>query len=259
MASNIITTAAPNLDHVGNPEFDLNLFEASLWNKGYSCILENALRCPCHAPDSPLLNCQNCFGTGYFYINPTKTKALITSINSNNKYSKWSQELLGTVQISVLDANKTNLSYYDRITIKDQYCFYSENLEIRNYDEESFIFTTYKPINIISIHLFYSYNQKLILLDPSSYTINPNNPYCITFLPDAVQGKLVASIYYKYETEYHVIDLPHDIRASWNTSKDTGAQTKIDLPIQAIARRSHLISSGKPNFDGSGVIINDNT
>lgn len=257
MANNIITTPAPNIDHVANPQFKLNEFEAAVWNKGYDTVLENALRCPCHSPDSALPDCQNCFGTGYFYINPTFTKSLITNLNQTNRYSKWSQELLGTIQITVNDRNKSNLSYFDRITIKKEYCYFSENLSIRNFDGNIFVFTTYKPIDIVSIHLFNSPSEKLIKIPSNEYFINPDNPYCIIFTRD-LSDKVVASVYYKHEPEYHVIDLPHDIRASWVTNKDTGAEERIRLPLQAIARKSHLIS-GRPNYDGSNVIINDNT
>lgn len=257
MAKNIITTSAPKLIGAVNPQFKLNEFEAAVWNKGYDVILERALRCPCNAPDAPLIDCQNCFGTGYFYINPTSTKALITNLNQNNKYNRWSQELLGTIEITVNDANKSNLSYFDRITIKKEYSYYSENAVIRHYNMNTFVFTTYKPVDVVSIHLFDSPTEKLIKMSSVDYEINPENPYCITFTGD-VLGKSVASIYYKHEPEYFVLDLPHAIRASWATNKDTGKEERIRLPLQAIARLAHLCVF-RTNYDGSGVIINDNT
>ena len=258
MGTNIITSPAPQLDHVANPQFRLNEFEAAVWNKGYEVILENALRCPCHALDAPLPDCQNCNGSGYFYINPTKTKALTTSLNQTNRYSKWSQELLGTIEITVNDANKSNLSFMDRITIKKEYSYFSENLVIRRYDGNTFVFTTYRPVDIVSIHLFNSPSEKLIKIPSNEYIINPDNPYCIIFTGD-IADKVIASVYYKHEPEYHVIDLPHMIRASWETDKDTGADKRIRLPLQAIARLSHLLATARPNFDGSGIITNDNT
>jgi hypothetical protein len=258
MGTNIITTAAPNIGYVANPQFDLNEFESAVWNKGYEVILENALRCPCHALDAPLPDCQNCFGSGYFYINPTKTKALTTSLNQTNRYSKWSEELLGTIEITVNDVNKSNLSYMDRVTIKKEYSYFSENLVIRNFNGNTFVFTTYKPVDIVSIHLFNSPTEKLIKIPSNEYNINPDNPYCIIFTGD-ISDKVIASVYYKHEPEYHVIDLPHMIRASWVTNKDTGAEERIRLPLQAIARLSHLLATARPNFDGSGIITNDNT
>lgn len=257
MQKNIITTPAPNLEYVANPQFRLNEFEAAVWNKGYDVILENAMRCPCNAPDAPLVDCQNCLGTGYFYINPTSTKALITNLNQTNKYNRWSQELLGTIQITVNDANKSNLSYFDRITIKKEYNYYSENVVLRRFSENTFVFTTYKPIDVLSIHVFNSPFEKLIKIPSNEYSINPDNPYCIVFTGD-LSDKAVVSVYYKHEPEFHVLDLPHMIRASWSTDKSTGAEERIRLPLQAIARLSHLIAM-RPDYNGGGMIINDNT
>lgn len=257
--TNIKITPAPNLKNIASPEFRLNEFEAAIFNKGYGIVVENAMRCPCHALDAPLIDCQNCNGSGYFYINPTLTRGLITGINQNNKYKSWSEEMIGTIQVSVNEINKINLSYFDRITIKNESTYYSENLIIRRFDTNTFVFTTYKPINIISIHLFKSSSEKLIKMDPDDYEINPNNPYCIILSNSIIEEREVLSIYYKHELEYHIIDLPHDIRSSWERDKQTGQERKIRLPLQAVARRSHLIAVGKPNFDGSGIITNDNT
>ena len=66
---NILVKPAPNLTGIASPEFFENEFDAAIYLKGYRVILERALRCPCHAPDAPLVDCQNCFGTGYFYVN----------------------------------------------------------------------------------------------------------------------------------------------------------------------------------------------
>lgn len=257
--ANVKLTPTPNLNNMASPEFRLEEFEAAIYNKGYGVTIESAMRCPCHAIDTPLIDCQNCNGSGYFYINPTSTRGLITNINQNNKYRTWSEEMVGTVQISVNEINKINLSYFDRITIKNEYTYYSENLVIRRFDQEIFVFTTYKPVNIVSIYLFVSSGEKLIKMSPQDYIINPDNPYCIILNSVIVEDKEVVSLYYKHELEYHVIDLPHDIRSSWEKDKQTGQERKIRLPLQAVARRSHLIAVGKPNFDGSGIITNDNT
>lgn len=254
---NILSSPGPNLTGVASPEFFKNEFDGAIWLKGYSVTLERALRCPCHAPDAPLIDCQNCSGTGYFYINPIKTLGLITSINQNNQYKNWTEALLGTISITVRDVDKPNLGYFDRVTIKKEYSYYSECLSLRKNATNTFVFTTYKPIEIIAIHLFVDSNQKLLKLSKNDYYINPDNPYCIIFNEDISQEQ-IASVYYKHELEYHILDLPHEVRASWVKDKKTGELNRIELPVQAVARRSHLIAIEKPNFDGGGTIVNDN-
>lgn len=257
MSRNILQTPAPGLTGIASPEFFKNEFDAATYLKGYTVIFEKALRCPCHS-EHPLVDCENCFGTGYFYVNPTRTNALITGINQNNQYKSWSEELLGTIAVTVRDVNKPNLGYFDRITLKNEFSYFSENLLIRKNETNSFVFTTYKPVSIYSIHVFITSTQKLKKIE--NYTINTNNPYCISIDESELEGigSDSVSVYYKHEPEYHVLDYPHEVRASWKKDKATGSLVPIELPVQAIARRSHLIAVSRPNFDGTGIIENDN-
>lgn len=256
MTKNIIETRRP-ISALSAPRADFKIddFENSIYQKGYEVVFEKALRCPCNY-QHPLLDCQNCLGTGYFFINPTKTIALLTSINQNNEYKNWTDELLGTVSITVRDVNKINVSYFDRMTIKNEFSYFSENLIVREVDGQLFVFTTYKPIEVLSIHSFVSSKEKLNKIENN--TIKEDNPYCIIINDERIIEGSVVSVYYKFELCYRIIDLPHIVRASWAKNKNTGRIEKIQLPIQAIGRLCHLISLDKPNFDGSGIISNDN-
>lgn len=255
-AKNILQTPSPGYSNF-RPEFDKPEFDKAIWAKGYEVLLEKALRCPCHGEGAALLDCQNCFGTGYFYVNPTKTKSLITGINQTTQYKSWSSELLGTYAVTVMDEDKSNLSYYDRVTFLTEYSYFSENLEIRENNGVFFVFTTYKIQQLLAIYSFESSDKKLNKI--SSFHIKDDNPYCLILDVEEIPQNGYVSVYYKHFVEGHVIDTPHFIRASWNTDKLSGQQKKIQLPIQAIVRLSHLIATDKPNFDGSGLIINDNT
>lgn len=253
---NILTTQPPMLQGIASPEFIRKEFDAAVYLKGLEVVIEKALRCPCHQ-HHPLIDCENCFGTGWFYINPTKTHALITGINQNNQYKTWSEELLGTISVTVTDTDKPNLGFFDKITIKKEYSYFSENLVVRRGGLDLFVFTTYKPTEVISIHAFKNSSEKLIQI--TGYEQNQDNLYCIILENNpAIKEGDVLSVYYKYELQFNVLDFPHIVRASWIKDKATGQLVRTELPIQAIARQCHLIASEKPNFDGSGVILNDN-
>lgn len=255
MAKNILTQATPNLAGRPNPEFVRPDFDAAVWQKGYWVQLERALRCPCNGVEASLPDCQNCYGTGYFYVNTVRTKALITGINQTNQYKNWSDTLLGTIAITVMDNNKANLSWFDRVTFETEYSYFSENLEIRQSNKgENFVFTTYKPVEVLAIYTFIDSGEKLN--KTAAYRVSSDNPYCL-ILDEEPPMNGCLSVYYKHCPEYHVIDLPHEIRASWNADRTTSVQKKIQLPIQAIARRSHLIDVSKPMFNGTGLIRND--
>lgn len=251
---NILQTPSPGLSNF-RPEFIKTDFDQSIWAKGYDVYLEKALRCPCHGEGAALVDCQNCFGTGFFYTNTLKTKALITGINQTTQYKNWSAELLGTYAVTVMDVDKANLSYYDRVTFLTEYSYFSENLHIRENEGVYFVFTTYKIQQLLALYTFESSDKKLKKTINSH--ISEDNPYCLILELDELPTNGYISVYYKHFVEGHVIDLPHFIRASWNTDRVSGQQKKIQLPIQAIVRLSHLIATDKPNFDGSGTIIND--
>lgn len=256
---NIINATPPSL--YGQPQVSFRPadFDAVIWAHGYDIICEKAIRCPCQGnSDSPLPSCQNCHGSGYIYINPYRTKALITGLNRDTKYVQWAPELMGTAAITVRDADKDYLSYFDRVTVEDEYASFTEMVVARlMIGEEIAVFLSYAPIEVVAVFLFKDSTAPLIKLDPTSYEIVPENPYCIRFVSGNVMEGEGVSILYKHRVEYHVIDLPHEIRASLQTNKQNGNLELIKMPIQAVGRRTHLIDIQRPNYDGSGIIHND--
>lgn len=236
-------------------QFDDTKFNAAIDSKGYNIVIEKALRCPCEANgEHAKSNCQNCMGSGYFFINPLKTKAIATGINSNTKYKEWSSELIGTISLTVRDDGVENLSFYDKITFTDKVSRYSEIVNLRqNDDDEDFVFTTYKVKEITEIFIFVSPTQKLRKLEKTEYSINAINPCVIDFNIATVPTDFnrTITVRYLHQIQYNIIDLPHELRASFQLDRD-GKQELISLPMNAVARRSHLIVVEKMDYDGTG-------
>jgi len=257
---NIRTKTAPSL--VGQPsvDFDLNTFEAAIWNKGYDVIVEKAVRCPCKSNNGNVSTCQNCMGSGHLFINPFKTRAIITSINYNTQYKDWGIEKLGTVSVTTMDRDA--VTYYDRITLANDYSSFSEVLRVRENDSDGqlFVFTSYKINEIEDVFLYSGDNVPLIRLSPSEYEISTENGYVLLLNYDTstisnFNNKL--AIRYKHNIQYNVIDMPHELRRSYKTNTG-GKDEKIILPVNAIARRVHNIEAFAEvaNFDGTGTIDN---
>lgn len=261
MGREIKNTLKPNLSGQPQVQFRPNDFDAVIWTHGYDIICEKAIRCPCQGNSgAPLPNCNNCHGFGYIFINPTRVKAIITGLNRNTQYVQWNPELMGTAAITVRDSDKENLSYFDRITVEDEYAQFTEMVVSRKMAEDTIgIFLSYAPLEdgIVSVYIFKDSTSPLIKLNPSVYSISPNNPYCIVFKKGNVPEGVGVSILYKHRVEYHIIDLPHEIRASLGKNKTSGQYEILKMPIQVIGRRTHLIDMQRPNFDGGGIIYND--
>lgn len=260
MQKSIVQKAPPNLIGQPNVSFRKQDFDGTIFNKGYTVIIEKAIKCPCQTKNgSPLPNCQNCHGRGWVFIDPIETRALITSINTTTKYKDWSLELLGTVSVTIPDEDR--FSYMDRITLKNKTSIkyvirFSEVLYIRdNGLGGKFVFLSYKPVTIKKVYIFDSVSTPLTLLANTDYTINTNNGYVLDFsyvFPAGFNGSV--SIMYEHELQYHVLDIPHDIRASYKMNSD-GKDEQVVLPVNAIARRAHNVFE-VTNYDDSGLVIN---
>lgn len=259
MAGRNITTSPETINTSPQPYFRPNDFNQAIWEHSYDIICEKAIRCPCQGTGgSPLATCQNCHGSGYFYVNPVLTKALVQGINRITQYVHWSPELMGTAAITVRDEDKLLISYLDRITLEDEYASFTEMVVSREMTPEHVgVFLSYAPLEVFNVWLFEAPDQPLKQVDPTDYFINENNPFCISFNVGAVPPNVGVSVFYKHRVQYHVIDMPHEIRASYDRDKVTGQMQLIKLPLQVVGRRCHLVDMQRPNYDGTGIIYND--
>jgi hypothetical protein len=254
------TVPPPNM--IGQPSvtFDLNSFEALIYNKGYDIIIKKAITCPCGGINhTPLLDCQNCRGTGWTFINPLKTKAIVTSINNETQFKEWSQEKIGTVSLTLYDSNR--VAFMDKVIFENDYSYFQDLKIIRLSDSgdfnTGFVFLSYEAVEIKDVFIFKDSQSKLIRLTESQYHIDADNAFILKFdfdISTLINFNNSISIRYKYKNEYIVIDIPHDIRRSFITDSD-GKQQKVNLPVNAIARKTHqqLII---PDYGGENVLNN---
>jgi hypothetical protein len=256
MAS-IRTATAPNL--IGQPDnklFKQNDFEAFAWQKGYKVVFEQAIACPCRGTSGEAKpTCKNCLGLGWVFINPTNTRALITNINKDTKFKYWSPELIGTIAVTVQNENK--LSYMDKITMTGKTSIISEVKPVLENDGQKFIFCSYKVESINEVFLYAGDDVKLTRITDLC-SIKSENGY-VVLLDDSIEYSDnyngVVSIDYEHEVSYNVIDIPHEIRTSFIINSK-GQRDEYEMPMQAIARRSHLSLGDSTNFDGDNVIDN---
>lgn len=252
--NNILQTPPPSI--IGRPsvEFGLGEFEAIIENKGYNVLWEETVMCPCRGENTaPLLTCKNCLGTGWVMLGLRKTKMIASSINANTKYTVWSPERKGTIQITSL--HRDRLSIMDRITITDSETVDSEVLYLseKNLEGKRFSYTVYKVNRASHVFGFKDVNSALVpLTDGEDYEMDG---YVFTLLPNVkTQNMKVISIRYTHYPQYFVIDIPHDIRSS-NVRDHNHREKKIHLPINAVAAKSSYVLD-RPSLIGQNL---DNT
>lgn len=251
-------------------DFDLSDFEATIRDKGIDVILEKAHLCPCKSEESTHRNiCQNCRGSGWIFVNPTKTKMLIQSIQLDGKLKEaalreWGLVDMGTVKITALNSDK--LSYMDKIIISDATSESSELLfpvltQDLNGDSESdsglegqlFAFTKYIIKNIVYVGLFRSETQTLLKLEETTDYTFENNILKLGAQYDSLDSPCV-TIRYGHAPVVHVVDLLREAMTSTVKTISQG-QNKIMLPILALGKRAHLIKDVE-NFYGTRLLDN---
>lgn len=256
MADSIRQSPATNLVGTPTPTLKKDLFDGNIWGYGYEVLVDKAIECPCKqsGKNSNQINCQNCRGTGWVFINPVKTKAIITSINQDTKYKPWSQELIGNISITFRDID--NVAFMDRITLIDESTIFSQICPIRTAtDATKFIFAAYGIESIEDIFVFAGESSPLVKLTSDKYSISTDNPFVVEFTTNALSSSInnSVSIRYKHKIQYNILDMPHVVRSSPDLN-NLGQLKKQKLPTQYIARLSHYVV--QPNYDGSGIIDN---
>lgn len=174
MAKKIVIEPTPNLQAKPNVTFKVEEQNAAVWNKGYDCIIEDAIKCPCKTKDNANLStCKNCGGSGWVYINSTQDRVVSHSINSDTKFKEWSEETIGTVSMSF--ARRSQVSFMDRITIVDSNVYHSEVVYPKGYQNNLYAYTIYNIESIVEIFRFITADQalKLLVLN-TDYTFERN-------------------------------------------------------------------------------------
>jgi len=243
MAKKIYTQDQPNLTGQPVVEFRQNDFDAMIWNKGYECLIEKAVKCPCRTKDNDSLStCKSCLGTGWVYLDGIEDRFLLNSINFDQKYKDWSAEKIGTVNVT--SRSLTQLAFMDRITVKDSLAMHSEILFPRdNTAGIVFSYTIYPIEEIEEIYRFSAPERPLILLKPEiDYTFKGNK---VNFTSNFG----TVSIRYKHHLQYYVLDIPHIVRNSYKKN-DLGQDEMQIMPVNAVARLAHYIFDSIP-FTGS--------
>jgi hypothetical protein len=215
-------------------DFKKEDFDNLVKQKGSSVLLEYALQCPCKgAVNNQLSNCRNCGGSGWVYINPTKTKMILTGIGVSTKYAPWSEEAIGKVAITAY--HEEQLSYMDKITKLDSTAIFSEVVQTREVDGVIFSYTKYDIKKILYIAVFVNGSTVLQRLTGDQYTFSKN---ILRISPGVLSDpKSTLTIRYKHHPAFYILEFEREARqfATYQNGKEVMQQ----LPISAYAKRLH--------------------
>lgn len=244
--------------------FNPSRFEAAIFDKGYDVYHERAMRCPCQIQNitSPLPDCKNCGGTGWFFINKTQTRMLLSGMADKKKYeAQWSETNAGTVSIS--SSSLDRLAFMDRITIMCGEAYFSQviNMKYSERLDKIFAFLVYEPLEIDEIFLFKSTNEPLQVLTENEFSIQNNFLFLnkeLFPIPDKKTNPLAVSVRYKHRPQYHIVDIMRDLMLTPVLNAGSNLQATIEkMPFSAMGRRAHFIFD-PVDIEGNGIFDNTN-
>lgn len=240
-----------------NPNFDETSFDAAIQNKGYEVVFEKALSCPCKGRNNnhPLPNCKNCGGTGWVFVNPTRTRMVVQSMSLNPQFQNWG--VMGAEISSITARVQDKLSYMDRVTVLDARSEYSEVLYFASNEAgRLYAYTIYKPLEIYVISLFQGVQQPLRRLEEGTdFEIEVDNRILLSeeFSTYDEREDLSATIRYLHNPSYHIIEMVRDTMTS--KVKKGRIENDIFLPIHARAKRADVIKDLE-NYRGDRLFDN---
>lgn len=261
MAKQVFIQTPPDLAQRPRVDFDREGFDVLIEQKGYPVIYERALRCPCKDKARPgyLIDCKNCGGTGWVWINPISTKMILHSMNLPTIYRPWSIENIGTVSITARDID--HLSFMDKITVPFLIATFSQHIYPVTYVtggvSQLFGFTVYPIKSILQIFRFVSSTQKLQLLSEGtdySFIVNENKVLFSSSFSSI--ENLSFTIRYQHPVQFYVIDFPREQMMTPIIDKISGNDFKTPMPISAVGRRVHIQLDAN---DYQGAILLDNS
>lgn len=223
--------------------FNQSWFENLIDQKGYNVIHEKALQCPCKGKGTNALStCKNCGSCGWIFVNPYSTRMVLHSMNQDTQFKDWGQENLGTVHISVRNADR--LCYMDRITLIDSTADFNEVRHFRRSDDGVlFAYCSYHIKEVNYAGLFLSDSEPLKkLVENTDFTFDGNKIF-LNSSYDAFwdeENPFSITLRYVHQPQYHVIDLSRQVANSRIDILDKKAQM-VDLPLAAVGRRAHFV------------------
>lgn len=225
-------------------------FDSLINQKGRRVLIETALLCPCKSPNTQQQStCKNCGGTGWVFINPRETRMVLQSMDAMQKYSGWSEELRGMMNVSC-KANE-ELTYMDKITALDGESIHQEVLFLKQTGSIVFAYSAYPIKKILYIAKFISTTQKLVRLSAGSdYTIQSN---VFTFNPSLMGDDVSITIRYKHAPAYAVVEMKRDTMQTFKLTEE--GERNQNMPLAAYARRLHYMPD-QQNIAGDRLLDN---
>ena len=232
-------------------DFKPELFDSAIMQKGFNVIWEQGMLCSCHDPISgqPDINCTCCKGKGYMYINPKKTRVLVTGLKAPRVQDHIGLDDIGSCYITCL--TEDNVGYRDKFTFPDFTIKYCETLLVdrgkKSQEESEYLIsidtgkTRYEIIDVVSLRVLDKEYIRTVDFD-----ISPDKRHII-WMNDEIEDGIRYSLLYTVHPVYIVMNPIHELRGTYTVTNTKFMQAPprfIPLPKQFQIKREDFIPNG---------------
>ena len=236
----VIAQTIPNTQGFQRQDFYKPDFESLIYQRGYDVYHEPAVVCPCKMKGSDnRTDCKNCGGTGWIFLNKTKTRMILHSMNRETKYKDWGEERMGRVSISASD--KDQIGFMDKITLLNGDSLHTQVLYPISYNGELICYLNYPVIEILECFMFLDVNQKLKKLEQDTDFSVSGNLFRLNLQYRDVNPNMQISVRYRHLVVFHIIDITRDVIVSNTLDETTGKEVPTRLPLSGVGKRAHYI------------------
>jgi hypothetical protein len=227
--------------------FNVDRLERFVWDKGYDCHLEKALRCPCvnKSTGQALPNCKNCMGFGWFFINKRESRVIIQRMGNNKQFQNIGELTTGTASVTMRAIDR--LSYMDKITVMDLEAHFQQIVRPVFSKDKALAWPIYRPLQIDYCFLFKSVDKPLIpLIEGEDYELEDNRisfkGSTLEFIKKNAKESTNISIRYSHNPVYHMLEFDRDMfKARTLDCSTQGLDELKAVPVHGVGKKAHYI------------------
>lgn len=223
-----------------NPDFIRGQIDSGM---SYVVLWEKGLTCPRRVEDADNhdINCSLCEGTGFLYVDPIETKAIVSSISLHQMYQSFGRFDAGMAQISLPSGLKP--SWWDRITLVEATVRYNEpvlrdatSLCKLRYDITAPLDAETGVLTIV--------DSNGSVYDATTYTV-PNGKLVWVDGAGPAEGTYYTVSYF-VKPRYVILDLTHQVRLFSTDRTGSEAQPKSEFPVQCVGKLEFIPRENNP-------------
>jgi hypothetical protein len=228
-------------------------FERMILQHGKYVVWRKAMLCPCENRDTgqPLLDCADCDGSGYVYVDPHKIQAHMVSFDKNTRiYEKFGMWLAGNVMVTVMPQYR--LGFRDSIEMQDAIMSFNELLKKGNRRgkrsklPDNMDSARYRIDSVTRLAYHPGGDASFVLLEPGYHFEVSADGWIHWLSPGSVvPDGSTFSVLYDFHPVFQVVSHPHATRDDVRGTK-VAKDTAYSLPIQAAAQLDYLIDINAP-------------